>query len=79
MKLQLHVIIGEKGLGEGGFGKVCQGTMKTEKDDTWKVACKEMLYNGYDHYFEREVGIWKELNHLFLVKLFGLTEVKSKR
>ena len=64
-------------LGRGSFGVVYVGQWIEADGDKIPAACKEFTRCPDD--FHREYKIIKELNHLFVIKLYGTWEIDSKR
>lgn len=62
-------------LGRGSDGIVYAGEWITENGDKIPAACKEFKCTKD---FHREYDTLKNLNHLFVIKLYGTWKINSK-
>ena len=65
-------------LGEGGFGSVYSGYLKA-KDGTQQIAAAfKTLKTDTRENFEREISNLQALDHLFIIKFYGIYKIKSQ-
>jgi serine/threonine protein kinase len=72
-KIQIEI---GKLLGEGGFGKVYYGQRISGAIPN-QVALKSTQYNNKEDDFKKEILLLEQMDHLYVVKFYGLYVIES--
>lgn len=71
--------IKEKKIGKGANGTVYAGKWINKDGKEIKAACKTLTKEESKGDFDKEVQALKKLDHLFVIKFFGVCEVDLEK